>query len=242
MGRGKIDPLSAAFRRPRKVSNVPAKRILVVDDHQLLREGIRSLLAANGYTEVAEAADGRTAVEIAKTFRPQIVLMDLTMPHLNGADATRQLLAATPGAKVIAISARTDSTIIRDALRAGASAFVPKVAAFEELVAALHAVERGESYLSPTVTGDLVESYIRAGDGAANGNGPARDAGRPLTDREREVLQLVAEGLAMKQIAVELSVSVKTIETHRRQIMDKLDLFSVAELTKYAIRHGLTTN
>ena len=164
------------------------------------------------------------------------------MPNLNGADATRQLLAASPGCKVIAISARTDSVIIREALRAGASAFVPKVAAFEELVTALKAVERGESYLSPTVTGDLVESYIRAdGDGKMS-DGAARDTGRPLTDREREVLQLVAEGLAMKQIAVELGVSVKTIETHRRQIMDKLDLFSVAELTKYAIRHGLTTN
>ena len=211
--------------------------MLIVDDHQLLRQGVRSLLAANGYTDVAEAADGRAAVKLAAEFRPDVVLMDLTMPHLNGADATRQLLAAAPGAKVIAVSARTDSVIIREALRAGASAFVPKVAAFEELVVALRAVERGESYLSPTVTGDLVEHYIRDA-----GAGPERDAGRPLTDREREVLQLVAEGLAMKQIAAELGVSVKTIETHRRQIMDKLDLYSVAELTKYAIRHGLTTN
>ena len=215
------------------------KRVLIVDDHQLLREGIRSLLAGNGYTDIREAADGREALEVAKSFRPSLVLMDLTMPQLNGADATRQLLAAVPGAKVIAVSARTDSLIIREALRGGASAFVPKVAAFEELVSAIKAVERGESYLSPTVTGDLVESYIRD----AGGTPPQTDgraATRPLTDREREVLQLVAEGLAMKQIAGELGVSVKTIETHRRQIMDKLDLYSVAELTKYAIRHGLT--
>ena len=218
------------------------KRILLVDDHQLLREGIRALLANNGYTDLAEAGDGRAALEVASEFRPQLVLMDLTMPHLNGTDATRQMLAAVPGVKVIAISARTDAILIREALRAGASAFVPKVSAFEELVAAIRAVERGESYLSPTVTGDLVESYIRGGNGPANGHADSRDTSRPLTDREREVLQLVAEGSAMKQIAVELGVSVKTIETHRRQIMDKLDLFSVAELTKYAIRHGLTTN
>ena len=213
---------------------MPAAQILVVDDHQLLRQGLRSLLEDNGLEVVGEASNGSEAVEAARRTRPDIVLMDLTMPEVNGIEATRQILVALPNAKVIAISARADATVVRDALAAGATAFVPKEAAFEEIGLALAAVRRGNTYISPRVAGGLVGAMVR-GDGHAGGGGS-----RPLTPREREVLQLTAEGLAMKQVASQLGVSVKTIETHRRQIMDKLDLHSVAELTKYAIRHGMT--
>ena len=206
--------------------------VLVADDHQLLRQGLCVLLRQHGLEVVGEAQTGAEAVGLSRQLRPGIVVMDLAMPELSGFEATRQVLAERPDTKVIAVSARTDAEVVRDALEAGASAFVPKEAAFEELAVALKAVLRGDTYVSPMVAGRLVQSYQNS----AQGSGSSR----PLSSRERQVLQLVAEGMAMKQIASALEISVKTVETHRRQIMDKLELYSVAELTKYAVRHGMT--
>ena len=209
--------------------------VLVADDHQLLRQGLSALLKQHGLEVVGEAQTGKDAVGLSRRLRPGIIVMDLAMPELSGFEATRQVLADHPGTRIIAMSARTDAEVVREALAAGALAFVPKEAAFEELAVALAAVRKGETYVSPKVAGALVQSYQSQTTPLAGGN-----TARPLTSREREVLQLVAEGLAMKQIGIKLHISVKTVETHRRQIMDKLDLHSVAELTKYAVRHGMT--
>lgn len=211
--------------------------VIVADDHQLLRQGLSVLLKQHGFGVVGQARTGKEAVTLTRQFRPDIVVMDLAMPELSGFEAMRQVLEDYPQTKIIAVSALTDAVVVREALAAGALAFVPKEAAFEELSVALAAVKRGETYVSPMVAGALVHSYQ-----TQSKTSLLSGMARPLTSREREVLQLVAEGFAMKQIAVKLHISVKTVETHRRQIMDKLDLHSVAELTKYAVRHGITPN
>ena len=210
-----------------------AVTVLVADDHGLLREGLTALLTRHGVNVVGEACDGLEAVAASRRLRPGVIVMDVAMPKLNGIEATRQVLEQRPEAKVVAVSVRTDPAVVGEALSAGAGGFVPKCAAFEELAVALAAVGRGETYISPKVAGPLVKHLD--GDGEAGAG-----TGRAITGRERRVLQLVAEGQAMKQIAVTLGISVKTVETHRRQVMDKLDLHSVAELTKYAVRHAIT--
>jgi DNA-binding NarL/FixJ family response regulator len=209
-------------------------RVLIVDDHQILSQGIRHLLQREpDFVVVADAPDGRTAVELARKHRPQVVVMDISMPELNGVDATRLILRELPGCKVVALTARTDHRMVTDMLAAGATGYVVKDAAVEELVAAVRAALDGRVYLSPRVTGVVVDQCV-------NGTSGARTVFERLTSREREVLQLTAEGKATKEVARALNVSVKTAETHRRAIMEKLDLHSVAELTKYAIREGLT--
>lgn len=182
---------------------------------------------------VGEAGDGRTAVDMARDLRPGVVVMDVSMPNLNGIDATRQIIAHAPQAKVLALSAHGDRRMVRDALVAGATGYLLKDAATEELVEAIRAVLAGETYLSPRVADTVVQDYARSG-------GDSEKNAR-LSPREREVLQLMSEGKATKEVAMALGVSVKTAETHRRSIMEKLHLFSVAELTKHAIREGLTT-
>lgn len=215
--------------------------ILLADDHCILRDGLRSLLRAEpDFRVVAEAADGREAVRLAAELSPDVVVMDLSMPHLNGIEATRQILSHCPQTKVVALSVHSDLKLMARCLRAGASGYLTKEVSFEELTAAVRAAAAGRTYLSPMIASGLLQELSRPGSGDADGNGDGSAFDR-LTTREREVLQLVAEGLPTKRIATELDVSVKTVETHRRTLMEKTGLFSVAELTKLAIREGLTT-
>jgi len=211
-------------------------KILLADDHRIMRDGLRSLIAKQPDMEVvAEAENGRTAVKLTRRFRPDVIVMDINMPDLNGIDATRRILAEFPGTKIIAFSMHTDHQFVAGALKAGVSGYLQKDSAFEELVRAIRTVVANQTYLSPKITADVVKGYVEtliADETAA----PAF-----LTDREREVVQLHAEGYTTKQIAEHLNLSVKTVETHRRNIMQKLDISSIAELTKFAIREGLTT-
>jgi len=198
----------------------------------MFRQGLRLLLDSQPDVEVvAEAADGRSAVQLAAEHSPDIVVMDVSMPDLNGVDATRQILAFSNGKppKIIALSAHSDSHFAEQMLAAGACGYVLKHAAFPEMMEALSTVLAGKVYLSPT----LNISKSNSGSDASSGG--------KLSPREREILQLLAEGKAMKEIASVLGVSIKTVETHRRTMMSKLGIYSVAELTKYAIREGITS-
>lgn len=212
-------------------------RILIADDHRIMREGLRALLAVqDGVTVVGEAEDGRRAVDLAGRLHPDIVIMDITMPGLNGIEATRQIIAANPETRVIALSIHSDRRFVRQMFEAGATGYLLKEGAFEELARAIHAVADGRAFVSPGIAGILIDDCVR------HMAGKATPAGAPsLSGREREVLQLLAEGKATKEIALILRVGAKTVETHRRQVMLKLQLNSVAELTKYAIREGLTS-
>ena len=208
--------------------------ILIADDHRLLREGLRALLERDGFQVVAEADNGRSAVRLAKQLQPDIVITDIAMPDLNGIEATRQVRAEAPRSKVLALSMHTESGFVLGILEAGASGYLLKDAAFEELSVAIKAVLKGQIYLSPAIAGVVVgQSLGRLGS-------KARSQRAKLSKREQEVLQLIAEGKSTKKIAGMLHVSVKTVETHRKQIMDKLDIHSVAELTKYAVREGVS--
>jgi len=213
-----------------------AIEILIADDHRILREGLCALLRGHSDIRVvAEADDGAEAVRLAAEVSPDVVVMDVAMPRVNGVEATRQILAQNPAIKVVILSLYSaDRPLVAEAFRAGASGYLPKEASFDELATAIRSVMHGKVYISPECQNVARETLQHAAgaDGAA---------GWPLTQREREVLRQVADGHAMKQIAVHLDLSVKTVETHRRQIMDKLGLHSVAELTKYAIRQGITT-
>jgi DNA-binding NarL/FixJ family response regulator len=209
--------------------------ILIAEDHTIVREGLRSLIEKQPDMEiVCEAEDGRKAVERVREFLPDVVIMDITMPNLNGVEATRQIVGEFPQIKVIALSIHSNRRFVADMLSAGATGYVLKECLFDELVQAIKAVAAGESYLSSRITGVVIEHYVK---------GIAAIADSPLsslTSREREVLQLIAEGKTTKKIALDLHVSTKTIEANRRQIMEKLDVHSIAELTKYAVREGLT--
>ena len=210
-------------------------RILLVEDHTIVREGLCSLLEKQTDMEVVgEADEGRTAVDLVRQLLPDIVIMDITMPNLNGVDATRYITGEFPEIKVIALSIHSNRRFVTDMLRAGATGYVLKECLFDELVQAIQAVAAGGSYLSPRITGVVIDGYVKRV--AAAAESPLST----LTGREREVLQLVAEGKSTKEIALELHVSTKTIEANRRQIMEKLDIHSVAELTRYAVREGLT--
>ena len=211
-------------------------KILIADDHQIVRQGLRLLIEEEpGMEVVGEAENGRDAVQLAQEKRPHVVIMDISMPDLNGMEATRQMLAALPEVRVIALSMHSDRHFVRGMLEAGASAFLLKDCAFEELDDAIRAVTANKTYLSPGITGVVIEGYL--------GFHPAGEitASSLLTAREREVLQLLAEGWSTKETASRLCVSIKTVETHRKRIMEKLNIHSVAELTKYAIREGLTS-
>jgi DNA-binding NarL/FixJ family response regulator len=210
--------------------------ILLVDDHQLLRQGLRALLERDGRLLVAgEAADGWEALELARKLRPDVVVMDISMPGLNGVDATRRIVAELPRTKIIALSMNADRQYVHAMFDAGASGYLLKTAASEELVAAVFAVERGEVYISPAIADLMVDRHRRRATPA-----PMRTVGE-LTGREREVLQLLSEGLSSKEIGARLEIASSTVESHRKQIMAKLDVHSVAELTKVAIRMGLTS-
>ena len=208
--------------------------ILIADDHRLLREGLRALLERDGFRVIGEANNGRSAVRLAKQLQPDIVITDIAMPDLNGVEATRQICVEAPRSKVLALSMHTESRFVLGILEAGASGYLLKDAAFEELTLAIKAVLKGQVYLSPAISGVVLSQSL------ARFNPNARSDRVQLSKREQEVLQLIAEGQSTKKIAATLHVSVKTVETHRKQIMDKLDIHSVAELTKYAVREGVT--
>jgi len=211
-------------------------RVLIADDHKIFREGLRALLEKQrGIEVVAEAKDGLEAVRFAQKLIPDVVIMDVAMPEKNGIEATRETLEVLPKIKVIALSMHSDRRFVLQMLKAGAVGYLLKDSAFEELAAAIQAVSSGQTYLSPKITDVVIKEYLHS---------QARSEVSVftiLTHREREVLQLLAEGKSTKEIAATLHLSVKTIETHRQQVMDKLDIHSVAELTKYAIREGLTS-
>ena len=212
-------------------------RILLADDHKITRQGLRSLLDKEFDMEVvAEAEQGRTAVRLVRELLPDVVIMDVSMPDLNGMEATRQIVGEFSGVKVVALSMHSDTLFVSEMLKSGASGYLLKDCAFEELARAIRTVVAGRTYLSPSVSGVVVNDYLHRLSKADFSSGL-----EVLTDREREVLQLLAEGKSTKQIALKLHISVKTVETHRRQIMNKLDIHTVAELTKYAIRKGLTS-
>ena len=209
--------------------------IVLVDDHQIIRDGLRALLEKNeGFEVIGEAGDGRQALELIDRVTPDVCIMDVTMPGLNGVDATYRLISDHPDLKIIGLSMHSDPQMVSNMLDAGAAGYVPKDSAFEEIASAVRAVVGGEYYLSEGLTSLVLKHYKNQRDQTADGH-PV------LTSREREVLQLIAEGRKTTQIADELEVSVKTIESHRKNIMRKLDVHSVAQLTKYALRHGLTS-
>ena len=210
-------------------------RVILADDHRMMRDGLRAVLEKAGVEVVAEAANGREAIDEVRRVQPDIVIMDVGMPELNGIDATRRLAAEMPLVKVLALSMNADRRYVIAMLEAGAVGYLLKNSASEELLVALQAVTRGETYVSPAVAGNRVNP-------ATHGEAPrGATRERPLSAREREVLQLIAEGKSSKEIGVTLGIAVTTVETHRRQLMDKLNLRTIAELTKYAIREGMTS-
>jgi len=211
-------------------------RILLADDHKIIRDGLRALLEKLPEMElVAEAENGRKAVRLARKFSPDVVIMDVAMADLNGIEATRKIISEIPKVKVIALSMHSDRRFIVEMLKAGASGYMLKDCAFEDLTKAIGAVLKDRIYLSPGITDKVIKDYVSSLSRADF------SVYSILTDRELEVLQLIAEGRTTKQTASLLHVSVKTIETHRKNIMDKLDIHNIAELTKYAIREGLTS-
>jgi DNA-binding NarL/FixJ family response regulator len=211
-------------------------KILLADDHKLMREGLRMLLEKTGRIAiVGEAGDGISAVRMARDLKPDLVLMDIAMPDLNGVEATRRIRAETPGVKVIALSMHADKRFVRHMFAAGAAGYVLKGSAFEEVAAAIKTVAAGRIYISPKITDQVLAEYVK------QLTKPSAGAESPLSGREREVLQMLAEGKSSRKIAERLHVSVTTVDTHRKHIMDKLGFRSIAELTKYAIREGLTS-
>ena len=211
------------------------RRVVLADDHEMMRAGLRSLLAKERELEVVgEASDGRQAVELVTQHAPDLAILDIGMPNLNGIEATRQIRATVPKTKVIALSMHASAQYVSRMLEAGASGYLLKDSAYEELLQAIKAVSSGNVYLGKGIAGVVVDDYVRR-----IGATPEVEAAK-LTAREREIAQMIAEGRSTKEIAGQLHVSVKTVETHRQHIMEKLKIDSVAELTKYAIREGLT--
>lgn len=209
--------------------------VVVAEDHTIVRKGIISLFdAKSGIEVIGEAEDGREAIKQVEELQPDVVLMDITMPHLNGLEATRQIKKMFPQVKVLALTMYTNEEYINQALQAGASGYVVKQAAPAELITAIQAVYRGDSFLSPSVSKTVIDEYLKHTPGT-----PHADQFDKLTDREREVLQLLAEGRSAHEIADQLQVSVKTVGVHRTNIMDKLGIHNVPDLVKYALRKGI---
>jgi DNA-binding NarL/FixJ family response regulator len=209
-------------------------RILIADDHEVARQGIRALLESHpGWEVCAEAKDGREAVELATNSKPDIVLLDIGMPNLNGLDAARQILAMSPAIRILILTMHDAEQVVREVLAAGARGFVLKSDAARDLVAAVDALQHRRTFFTTRVTQMVLNGYLHQ----EKESQPLAKA--VLTPREREVIQLLAEGKTSKEVAVALKLSVKTAETHRTNLMRKLDLHSVADLTLYAIRNGI---
>lgn len=205
-------------------------RILLADDHVLVRQGFKMILSAQPDMQiVGEAANGRETVELAEKLQPDLVLMDVTMPELNGIEATRRLAAASPRTRVLALSMHKDAVYVREILRAGARGYLLKDSADADLIAAVRSIAKGEGYLSPAVSDAVLTDYRRH----------VTDPLDLLTSREREVLQMIAEGKTNKEIATTLNLSVYTVEAHRGRVMEKLNLHSTGELVRFALRSGL---
>ena len=205
-------------------------RILLADDHVIVRQGFRMILAAQPDMEIlGEASNGREAVEQAERLQPDVVVMDVAMPDLNGIEATRRMATAAPRARVLALSMHKDSVYVREILKAGARGYLLKDAFDRDLLAAVRAVARGEGYLSPSVSDAVLNDYRRH----------VTDPLDLLTSREREVLQMIAEGKTNKEVATTLGLSVYTVDAHRGRIMEKLNVHSASELVRVALRHGL---
>lgn len=212
-------------------------RLLIADDHKIMREGLKALVEKEpDIAVVGEADTGAKTVSMVQKLSPHIVVMDISMPDMNGIEATRKIVKMNNNVKIVALSGHADQHFVREMMTAGASAYILKDTAYEELIRAIREVLKGKKYLSPDIARGVLDAYVKLSKPTSENS-----AFVVLTDREREVLQMIAEGKSTKEIAGDVGVSVKTIETHRRNIMEKLDLHSIAELTKYAIREGVTT-
>lgn len=210
-------------------------KILIADDHGIVRQGLKSLVEHQpGIEVIGEAEDGRVAVELAKELYPDVIIMDISMPSLNGMEATRLILQENKAIKVIALSMHADKHIVIEALEAGASAYVLKSYLFDELIKALETVAQDRCYLSPRITNVVIDDYVMK-------TKKIEPSEPKLTSRERQIVQLISEGKTIKEIARTLYISPKTADSNRRHIMNKLNISSVAELTKYAVREGLTS-
>ncbi len=206
-----------------------AVRVVIADDHEMLRQGLRVLLEEEGFMFVGEASDGREAVRLCEELHPEVAILDLSMPMLNGIFAAREIIKSNPRTKVVLLTQHTEEHVVLEALRAGVRGYVLKTRASSELVDALRAVCRGEMYLTQSISQTVVQAFLSKADLPA----------RPLSDRERQVLQLVAEGKTTKEIATLLGISVNTAESHRSNLMEKLDIHDTAGLVRYALRHGV---
>jgi len=215
-------------------------RILIADDHEVARRGIRSLLESHpGWDVCAEAKDGRDAVEQATSTKPDLVLLDIGMPNLNGLEAARQILATSPNVAILILTMHDSDNVIREVLRAGARGFLLKSDAGRDLVAAVEALESQKTFFTPRVSQMVLDGFLNREKKRSEIEDVANPSGDLLTAREREVIQLLAEGRTSKEVAVTLNLSVKTAETHRTNLMRKLGLHSVADLTRYAVRNGI---
>lgn len=214
-----------------------ATKVLIVDDHEIMREGMSALLRKYSEFEVVgQAADGRQALEMAGQLNPDIVIMDVGMPNLNGIDATKQLLSLHSGLKIMALSTHSDGSVVAKMIKAGASGYMLKESAFDELIEGLNTLLEGKTFLCNKISKVVFSEYV------GMVTNPKVKNGDGLTNREREVLQLVAEGHTTREIAQVLKLSTKTIDSHREHIMEKLGIRNIAGLTKYAIREGLTSS
>lgn len=214
---------------------MPKIKVLLAEDHTIVRKGITSLLAGEADIEVVgEAEDGQEAVEKVEQLAPDVVLMDNTMPVLNGLEATRQIKKRFPEVKVLVLTMHTTEEYIQQFLQAGASGYLIKKTAPKELVTAIYAVYRGDSYLSPAISNLIIEGYLQQAASVAS-----EDNYEKLTDRERQVLQMITEGASNREIAERLHLSIKTVNNHRMNLMDKLNIHNTAKLVKYAIRKGV---
>ncbi|HLZ43355.1 MAG TPA: response regulator transcription factor [Candidatus Sulfotelmatobacter sp.] len=216
-------------------------RVLIADDHELARRGIRAVLESHPRWEVCgEAKDGRESVELAASLRPDVVLLDIGMPNLNGLEAARQILAVNPNIAILILTMHDSDNVVREVLRAGARGFLLKSDAGRDLVAAVEALESQRTFFTTRVSQMVLNGFLDRDDHAGPRKVERRDiAGDVLTSRERDVIQLLAEGKTSKEVAVTLNLSVKTAETHRTNLMRKLGLHSVADLTRYAVRNGI---